>query len=221
MREGALRYLPAGAFALGAVFTVLIGKPEPMPLRKPLTAAAPAEWMGAPAKEVPIAADEVEASGVSDYLSREYEVAPDAAVGLYIGYHATQQGDKRMHSPTLCLPGSGWTPVNEATVPVPLANRTVNVNRFILQNGSNRILVYYWFQGRGRITSGQSELKLNAMRDALLTHRDDEALVRIVVPITGSEKNPVGSSGVLPDTLATRLASTIIGPIEQALPAAP
>ena len=126
-----------------------------------------------------------------------------------------------MHSPTLCLPGSGWTPVGEQLITIPVANKPVAINRFILQNGQNRILVYYWFQGRGRLTAGQGDLKLNAMRDALFTHRDEEALVRIIVPLVKGDSASVASTGLSPDALAARLAETIIPPLNNSLPAPP
>src|SRR5690242_5390458 len=119
MLDTAARVLPAIALATGAALTALIGKPTPTPLRAPLAATLPASFMGAPAKDMPIDKDEVAKSGVSDYINRLYFLAPDQPAALYVGYHATQQGDKRMHSPTLCLPGSGWTPVGEGLVTVP------------------------------------------------------------------------------------------------------
>ena len=102
-----------------------------------------------------------------------------------------------------------------------MANKPVAVNRFILQNGPNRILVYYWFQGRGRLTAGQGDLKLHAMRDALFTHRDEEALVRIIVPLAKGDSTPVASTGLVPDSLAAHLAEVIILPLNNSLPAAP
>jgi EpsI family protein len=215
------KFLPAGALAAGTAVTLLVGTPQPTPLRQPLTAALPASFMGATGTEVAIGADEVSKSGVSDYVNRVYMLNADEGVSLYIGYHATQQGDKRMHSPTLCLPGSGWTPVGEQIVTIPVANKPVAVNRFILQNGPNRILVYYWFQGRGRLTAGQGDLKLHAMRDALLTHRDEEALVRVIVPLTKSDTSVVANTGLTPDALAARFAAVIIPPLNNSLPAPP
>ncbi len=215
------KFLPVGALAAGTAITLLVGSPQPTPLRKPLTAALPATFLGATGTEVAIGDDEVSKSGVSDYVNRVYMLNADEGVSLYIGYHATQQGDKRMHSPTLCLPGSGWTPVGEQVVTIPVANKPVAVNRFILQNGPNRILVYYWFQGRGRLTAGQGDLKLNAMRDALFTHRDEEALVRIIVPLEKGDSTPVAATGLVPDSLAAHLAEAIILPLNNSLPAAP
>jgi EpsI family protein len=215
------KFLPAGALAAGTAVTLLVGTPKPTPLRAPLTDALPATFYGAAPTPIAIGDDEVAKSGVSDYINRVYMLNADEGISLYIGYHATQQGDKRMHSPTLCLPGSGWTPIGEQVVTIPVANKPVSVNRFILQNGNNRILVYYWFQGRGRLTAGQGDLKLNAMRDALFTHRDEEALVRIIVPLVKGDSTPVASTGLVPDSLAAKLAEAIIEPLNKSLPAPP
>jgi EpsI family protein len=221
MLDVVAKFLPAGALAAGTAVTLLVGSPQPTPLRQPLTAAIPASFMGAKGTEVAIGDDEVSKSGVSDYINRVYMLNADEGVSLYIGYHATQQGDKRMHSPTLCLPGSGWTPIGERVITIPVANKPVEVNRFILQNGANRILVYYWFQGRGRLTAGQGDLKLITMRDALFTHRDEEALVRIIVPLVKGDSAPVAATGLSPDALAAKMAEVIIPPLNNSLPAPP
>ncbi|MEO7043347.1 MAG: exosortase C-terminal domain/associated protein EpsI [Gemmatimonadaceae bacterium] len=221
MLDVVAKFLPATALAAGTAVTLLVGTPTPTPLRAPLVNAIPATFLGATPTKIAIGDDEVAKSGVSDYINRVYMLNADEGISLYIGYHATQQGDKRMHSPTLCLPGSGWTPIGEQVVTIPVANKPVAVNRFILQNGKNRILVYYWFQGRGRLTAGQGDLKLNAMRDALFTHRDEEALVRIIVPLVNGDSTPVGSTRLSPDSLAARLAETIIEPLNSSLPAPP
>jgi len=221
MLDFVAKFLPAAALTAGTAATLLIGTPTPTPLRAPLVNAIPTTFMGATPTKVAIGDDEVAKSGVAAYINRVYMLDAEEGISLYIGYHATQQGDKRMHSPTLCLPGSGWTPIGEQVVTIPVANKPVAVNRFILQNGKNRILVYYWFQGRGRLTAGQGDLKLNAMRDALFTHRDEEALVRIIVPLVNGDSAPVASTGLTPDALAARLAEAIIEPLNQSLPAPP
>ena len=221
MLSAIAKFLPAGALGAGALATAMIGTPQPTPLRQPLATVAPAEFLGMKGTDVKIEADEVDKSGVSDYLNRVYAVDAVNGVGLYVGYHATQQGDKRMHSPTLCLPGSGWTPIGEQVVPINVGGKKIDVNRFILQNSASRILVYYWFQGRGRITSGQGTLKLNAMKDALLTHRDEEALVRVIVPLGKTDDAILPKLGMAPDSVAVRLAEQIIDPLTVALPAAP
>jgi EpsI family protein len=216
------QYVPAGLLTAGAAVTLWVGTPKPTPLAQPLASTIPAQFMGATGKDVTLSDDEVRGSGVTHYLTREFDLGGISRTALYVGYHATQQGDKRMHSPTLCLPGSGWTPIASKTVTVPVEGKPVKVNRFVLQKERQQILVYYWFQGRGRITTGEAELKINAFKDALISHRDEEALVRIVVPVgTAKWSEPVGATGLAPDSIAVRLASAAIPAVTRALPAAP
>lgn len=214
------KYLPAVALAAGTGLTALVGTPQPTPLRRPLAATLPATFLGVRGTDISISPTEVEGSGVSDYLNRMYPFSSDESASLYVGYHATQTGDKYMHSPAVCLPGSGWTPIADRTVPIRVGGTQATVNRYVLRNGPNTILVYYWFQGRGRMTAGPGELKLKALKDGLLSHRDEEALVRIIVPLDARDSTVAGT-GLSPDSVAVRLARAAIPALDQALPAAP
>jgi len=216
-------YVPSAILGLGAAATIAIGKPQPTPLAHPLATTLPESYWGKAAENLPIGPDEMRVSGVSDLLYRGFDVgSPTSPVLLYVGYHATQQGDARMHSPSMCLPGAGWTPSSASLVPIRFNDTTVQVNRYIMQRDKFRILVYYWFQGRGRVTAGETELKINTMLDALLTRRDEEALVRIVVPLDSTDINaPVGTSGLPADTLAVQLSTTVIPALQHSLPPAP
>ena len=40
-------------------------------------------------------------------------------VGLYIGYYGSQRQGDTMHSPLNCLPGAGWEPLSNTTIPIP------------------------------------------------------------------------------------------------------
>jgi EpsI family protein len=218
-----LTYLPAGVMTIGAAITLLAGTPRPTPLARPLDATLPSRFAGAPSHEVPIGPDEQRVSGVTDYLYRGYDVGSAAGpLLLYVGYHATQQGDNRMHSPSLCLPGAGWAPSSASVIPIRLGDSTVWVNRYLLQKDQFRILVYYWFQGRGRVTAGETQLKIHSMVDALLTRRDEEALVRIVVPVDPHAPSaPIGVTGLPADSLAVQLSKMVIPALQQSLPPAP
>jgi EpsI family protein len=57
------------------------------------------------------------------------------------------------------------------------------VNRYILANGPSQALVYYWYQGRGRVAHNEYTVKWDLLRDAVSHGRSEEALVRLVVPI--------------------------------------
>jgi EpsI family protein len=217
------QYLPAGLLVTGAALSMIFSTPEPTPLPRPLTETIPAQFIGMTGVDVPIDPEETAKSGATEYLNRAFDVGAETGPMLmYIGYHATQQGDNRMHSPTLCLPGSGWTPVSSELVPITVGQTQHMVNRYVLQKGGYHILVYYWFQGRGRVTAGEAELKIQTLIDALMTGRDEEALARIVVPLPKeSLDGPVGNTSLPADTLATRFAMELIPALEKALPPAP
>ncbi|HXF24792.1 MAG TPA: hypothetical protein VN602_09735, partial [Gemmatimonadaceae bacterium] len=63
--------------------------------------------------------------------------------------------------------------------------------------------------------------KMRAMWDALMTHRDEEALVRIIVPLVKGDTAAVANTGLSPDSLAARFAENIALPLNNSLPAAP
>jgi EpsI family protein len=148
----------------------------------PLTIA---RWTG---REFPFEEQVVGAAGVSDYTNRFYFESGSAPIQLYVGYYASQKNGDRIHSPKNCLPGSGWDPVKSryATISIPGRNNIV-VNEYLVQKDQNRQLVFYWYQGRGRITAGEFVAKFWMTIDSITRNRTDGALVRLVTPVMDGE----------------------------------
>jgi EpsI family protein len=86
------------------------------------------------------------------------------------------------------------------------------VNRYLLQRGQERALVLYWYQGRGRIAANEYAVKFDLLKDAALSGRSEEALVRVMVPIRGAEEESL--------RLATTVAEAIVPAVYRALPEA-
>ena len=86
----------------------------------------------------------------------------------------------------------------------------VQVNRYMLRREEDRALVLYWYQGRGRVAHNEYAVKFDLLRDAALRGRTDEALVRIVVPVTQAEETAF--------SLARDFAALVIPALEGALP---
>jgi EpsI family protein len=63
----------------------------------------------------------------------------------------------------------------------------VTVNRYRVADGGSQALVYYWYQGRGRVAHDELRIKYELLRDATLRGRTEEALVRIVVTLSGDD----------------------------------
>ena len=87
------------------------------------------------------------------------------------------------------------------------------VNRYLLSNAGERALVYYWYQGRGRVASNEYRVKWDLLRDSALRGRSEEALVRIVVPI--SPRMPIERA----DSVAGAAAVALVPAVFEALPA--
>lgn len=184
--------------AIGAILTLGVSRQKSIPLERSLSDVVPLEINGFSARDVLISDSEAQVAGFSNYLFRIYEFpvptdltesaaeAPEPLpwFSLYVGYYESQAQGKTIHSPKNCLPGAGWEALSSNSQVVESGGRSFTVNRYLLQNEGQRALVLYWYQGRGRIASDEYWVKFNLLRDAALMRRSDEALVRIVVPVT-------------------------------------
>jgi EpsI family protein len=142
-------------------------------------------WTG---KEQPLDKETVKAVGVSDYTNRVYFEAADAPLSLYVGYYATQRTGDTMHSPKNCLPGSGWDPIRSgyATIPVQ-GGQPIVVNEYVIQQDQNKDLVFYWYQGRGRVMASEYSGKFWMIADAISRNRTDGSLVRLITSMSDGE----------------------------------
>jgi EpsI family protein len=142
-------------------------------------------WAGI---EKPLSDRILQAVGVTDYLNRSYFSDEDGSVQLYVGYYSSQSSGDTIHSPKNCLPGSGWDPVQSDRASIALSStHRIVVNEYIVQRGPERQLVFYWYQGRGRVTSSEYSSKFWMVADAISRDRTDGALVRVITPIRRSE----------------------------------
>ena len=103
------------------------------------------EWTGQPAPALDKAV--TDALGVDEYVNRYY-TAGDRAVHLYIGYCGSQREGRTIHSPMNCMPGSGWTPLDTATLALVASPTLAPAGRFVvndtvIQKGLDKQVVLY------------------------------------------------------------------------------
>jgi EpsI family protein len=124
----------------------------------------------------------------TDYLLRGYRLGNGQHASLYVGYYATQRDGASYHSPLNCLPGSGWNMVDPALVTIRLPDgKSFVANKYVIENGNSRELMIYWYQGRGRTVASEYWGKVYTVLDSVRLRRSDAAMVRVTVPIAGSE----------------------------------
>jgi EpsI family protein len=86
------------------------------------------------------------------------------------------------------LPGAGWDPIQSgyATIAIP-GGRQIVVNEYVIQQGLDKELVFYWYQGRGRVIASEYSGKFWMVADAISRNRTDGALVRLITPMNDGE----------------------------------
>lgn len=203
-------WIPGGVLALGCVLTLAINRQVRMPLALPLD-SIPMTLAGRPGQAGTIPKDQERAAGVSSYVRRVF-AADSAPFEIYVGYYDQQTQGKTIHSPKNCLPGSGWEALNQATTTVQTSAGPETVNRYLLQNKQQRALVFYWYEGRGRVASNEYRVKWELLRDSALRGRSEEALVRIVVYLNASTSEAEATAW------ATRVAADLIPAVFRVLP---
>ena len=127
----------------------------------------------------------------SDYIIADYRNDSGQIVNFYTAYYESQRKGESIHSPSSCLPGSGWEFHQAGQVQILLSQssrKTMPVNRAVMTNLGQRQLSYFWFPMRGRVLTNMWEMKLFNFWDALTRQRTDGALVRLITPIGKDEK---------------------------------
>ena len=140
-------------------------------------------WMG---QEEYLDATALKIVKATDYYMADYTRSPASTkVGLFISYYNSLSKGAALHSPRVCLPGSGWEfasleqrDFNELQPGTP-----GTFNRVVIQKGEHKILMYYWIQQRERRTANEFSAKYYLLVDGLTQARKDGALVRLHTPI--------------------------------------
>ena len=141
-----------------------------------------------------------------DYLLADYRFDDGQPVNLYAAYYRSQRKGQSAHSPKSCLPGGGWEIASLNGVDLPANSgmvRSLHVNRALIQKGSQKQIVLYWFKQRDRILSNEYLVKLFLFWDALSRGRTDGALVRIASLVGPGETEDIVDQRLL------RFVSTI------------
>ncbi|MEO7360307.1 MAG: exosortase C-terminal domain/associated protein EpsI [Gemmatimonadaceae bacterium] len=223
MNEKVAQFLPAGVLLVGVMFISGIREQFVVKPAEPMS-AIPAVFEGVTGVDVAIAAEEQRIAGMDQFMFRDFKIDSTQGFSIYVGYYDRQVQGKTIHSPKNCLPGAGWDIMANDAVPLsdpaPTAPR---INRVVLSNKGQRALVYYWYQGRGRIAANEYRVKWDLPRDAALYGRTEEALVRIVIYVGPSPAQGSGSKQdtalVRADSLALRVASPLAKSVFKVLPA--
>jgi len=108
-------------------------------------------------------------------------------VNFYVAYYEAQEAGGAAHSPKTCLPGGGWRIVSNTEVVLENTALSSSVNRFVISQGENKQVVYYWFQQRGKTIASEYAVKWHMFVDSIKENRTDGALVRLTTLVGPNE----------------------------------
>ena len=216
--------VPAATLALGCL--MLFGMREQQKIQpRAHMATIQLDAPGYETKDIVIDTNERRVAGMDDYLYRTFKKdSLDLGYSAYVGYYTYQQQGKAIHSPKNCLPGAGWEPLESAPRTIALGDGgSVTVNRYLLANKGAQALVYYWYQGRGRVEYDEYKVKWYLLRDAAVHGRTEEALGRIVIPIHPDSLRAKGPKATYAaaDEQADALTRQLVPKVNAVVPVAP
>jgi len=167
-----------------AVFFVRSIEPE-IPDRRQFT-SFPLKINGMIAEEDILPGVEQTILNMSDYFLGHYRAKEKPPITLFIGYYEQQSASNTPHSPRVCIPSGGWEIDSITEVELQNGDQMVPVNRVLISRGESKLLVYYWFQQRGKFIANEYKAKLNLLLGGLTSARSDGGLVRLYMPIETS-----------------------------------
>jgi exosortase D (VPLPA-CTERM-specific) len=187
---------PAGQLALvsslllvcaaGLIVHSISHRPEIIPERTRF-AAFPTkigEWQGHPAR---LDQGTEQGLGLDDYVLSNYRKANGKPVNFYVAYYSSQRNGYAPHSPSVCIPGSGWLITNLERISYNGLGGALPLNRAIIERDGTKQIVYYWFDERGRKIANEYWAKWYLLTDAITKNRTDGSLIRLTTEVSPGE----------------------------------
>jgi exosortase D (VPLPA-CTERM-specific) len=199
-KHGWLRFGTAALLMLAAAAALQAhSQGEFFPHREPLN-SLPLQvgpWTG---RDVSIDPQTLEILGAGDFLLRDYEnaSAPQPPIALYIAYFPTQKTGDTIHSPSNCLPGAGWVPMQRKVVAIPRADGTsFPANQYVVARAGERQLVLYWYLAHDRAVASEYWAKYYLVADSIRLNRSDGGLIRLTTPMFRGESPDAAQARLL------------------------
>ena len=173
---------------IGALLVLQLRTPgEAVPIRKSLDSFPTAfgDWQAREGALLEL--DTLNVLKAKDYLMRRDQDPSGKSLWLFIAYWDSQRKGAQPHSPRNCLPGAGWEPLEASrmTIPLPPPRAPITVNRFLIQKDRDQQVVFYWYQSQGRAIAGELPARLEMIKNSIVRHRTDGALVRVSSRVYG------------------------------------
>jgi EpsI family protein len=186
---------------------------EAVPLNRPLKEFPQTVSGWRTVQETEIEAEIRDQLKADDTLTRIYMHPDGRSANLFIAFFRSQRAGATPHSPKVCLPGAGWTPMNSAIIQVPVgSSASMSVNRYVISKGDDMSVVVYWYQTPHRVIANEYIAKLYLILDGIRYRRSDTAMIRVIVPVVNRDEAAA-------EQTAIQFVQTVFQPARRYLPA--
>jgi len=169
-------------------------------------------WSG---RDINLDQQTLEILGAGEFLLRDYDDIRNSElpVNLFIAYFPSQRSGDTIHSPSHCLPGAGWVPVQKEIIHISRTDGTsFAANRYVVSKAGEHEMVIYWYQAHNRAFASEYWAKYYLVADSIRMNRSDGALVRLVTPMLH------GESPVSAEARALDLGSQVLPLLDRFIP---
>lgn len=147
------------------------------------------EWQG---RSEYIDPDIIIRSGAEESFGGLYKNSREDEISLYIGYRSTAflANENFFHSPTVCLPASGWIVMDDSTHiirDVP-AFGNLKVAKMVIESMGKKQLVYYWFQTKNKANYNKQINRFHLALHAIMRDNTYDLFIRPIMPLRPDEK---------------------------------
>lgn len=186
--------------ASAAILLQARSRREVFPPRLPLKSFPPelGVWTST---DIPLEKEVLDILGPGDFLLRVYQnqEKPQPNIGLFIAYFRSQRAGDTIHSPQHCLPGAGWTPIENTRVLLNMpGHEPFPANRYVIAKGDSRQVVLYWYWAHDRGVASEYWAKYYLVADSIKMNRSDGALVRLTTVMQPGETPDSAQQRILP-----------------------
>lgn len=149
-------------------------------------------WIG---HSDPVPSNIIVDSGADDYFSAIYSSMLNQKISLYIGYNSSPFSRERegfFHSPSVCLPTSGWNTLEEndrkLKIKWQLSRHYLPVSEQISKKDGRILLTFYWFQTAYGADASALPHQLRLAGHALRKENTHDLFIRVITEVESKEK---------------------------------
>ena len=205
-------FISAGLLVLVLIFSLSTNALPPVKIQGGI-ASFPLEFAGWQGRSEYVNPEIIIQSGAEESFSGIYRNDSGDVISLYMGYRSTAflSNDNFFHSPTVCLPSSGWI-IKETSIHIVKDVSffgDINVTEMLIEKGLDKQLVYFWFQTKDKVTHKKDINRFHLAMHAIKRDNTYDLFIRPITPLQRNES--IGNAEARMDKFVRQMMGTMLG----------